>query len=163
LEWAISEARQCDFGLFVFSRDGRWGNKPNGNVLLELGLFIGNLGPKRCFILKDAGTTVPSDLGGRILAEYDADEFERTGASALENACALIRAAVKRRSNTLADEITGLWLETKDVSQEEGPYSLVQFDVEGGGLKVRGRSYDRHGMKRVDWPNELNETWIPGE
>src|SRR5205085_7337740 len=102
LEWAMSESKQCDFGLFVFSRDRRWGNKPNGNVLLELGLFIGSLGPNRCFIIKAAATTVPSDLGGRILAEYDAKEFERAGASALENACARIRGAVKRRSNTLA-------------------------------------------------------------
>ena len=113
LEWAMSESKQCDFGLFVFSRDRRWGNKPNGNVLLELGLFIGSLGPNRCFILKAADTTVPSDLGGRILAEYDAKEFERAGASALENACARIRGAVKRRSNTLADEIAGLWMELR--------------------------------------------------
>jgi len=161
LEWAISEAQQCDFGLFVVSPDSRWGHKPNGNVLLECGLFIGNLGPDRCFILKTKGQEVPSDLKGRILAQYDAKEFERDGAAALEQACVAILGAVERRTKTLIDEIRGLWLERKDVGEAEGPFSLVEFDVKAGAPKVRGRSYDRDGVERVNWPNELSVCWIP--
>ena len=161
LEWAISEAHQCDFGLFIVSPDSRWGRKPNGNVLLELGLFIGTLGPDRCFILKTRDQEIPSDLKGRILAQYDPAEFERGGAAALEQACVAILGAVKRRKKTLLDDIRGLWLETKDVGEAEGPFSLVEFDVTAGAPKVRGRSYDRSGIERVNWPNELSECWVP--
>jgi len=49
----------------------------------------------------------------------------------------------------------------KEVGEDEGPLSLIEFDVQGSVLKVRGRSYDRQGARRVDWPNEFNESWIP--
>jgi len=162
LEWAISEARQCDFGLFVFAPDSRWGQRPNGNVLLEYGLFAAGLGPDRCFILKARDTEVPSDLSGRILADYEAAEFKRNGAVALDQACAAIRGAVERRRKTLLDEIQGLWLERKKgVGKAEGPLSLVQFDARGGTARVRGRSYDRNSAERVNWPNELSVCWVP--
>src|SRR6476620_4810090 len=128
LEWAISEARQCDFGLFVLTPDSRWGHRPNGNVLLEYGLFAAALGPDRCFILQARNTVIPSDLRGRILADYGAAEFKRNGAAALRPACAAIRGAIKRRRKTLMDEIQGLWLERKTgVEKVEGPLSLVEF------------------------------------
>lgn len=162
LEWAISEARQCDFGLFVLAPDSRWGQKPNGNVLLEYGLFAAALGPDRCFILQARNTAIPSDLRGRILADYGATEFKRNGAAALRRACAAIRGAIERRRKTLMDEIQGLWLERKTgVEKVEGPLSLVEFDATGATARVRGRSYDRNSAERVNFPSELNVCWVP--
>lgn len=163
LEWAISEARRCDFGLFVLAPDSRWGRQPNGNVLLEYGLFAAALGPDRCFILKETGTKLPSDLGGRIIAKYDAGQFRKRGAAALDKACEEVRGALRRR-RSLADEVQGLWLERKrDVGKAEGPLSLVQFEVRGGTARVRGRSYNRKSVARVNWPDELNVCWLrPG-
>lgn len=69
-------AWEHDFGLFIFSRDdetrSRGGTKPSprDNVLLELGLFLGTLGPDRTFVSKiqgkrkDQKVKVPSDLDG---------------------------------------------------------------------------------------------------
>lgn len=164
LEWVISEARQHDFGLFVLAPDNRWGRRPNGNVLLEYGLFAAALGPERCFILKARDTEVPSDLKGRIIAEYSAADFRKKGAVALARACAAIRGAVELRRKTLLDEIQGLWLERKKaVGKAEGPLSLVEFYVRGGVARVRGRSYSRKSVARVAWPDALNECWVrPG-
>lgn len=162
LEWAISEARRCDFGLFVLAPDNRWGDRPNGNVLLEYGLFAAGIGPDRCFILQAMNTVIPSDLRGRILADYDAKEFRRKGAAALTTACVAIRGAIERRQKTLVDEIQGLWLERKTgVDRVEGPLSLVEIDASGATARVRGRSYDRNSAERVSWPNELNVCWVP--
>jgi hypothetical protein len=161
LDWAISEMKQCDFGLFVLSPDDRHGHQANPNVLLELGLFIGSRGPEYGFVLKEKKLDLPNDLKGRILAEYDAEEFKDNGSAALDDACRIILGAIQRREQTFMDEVRGLWLEEKAVGEMEGPYSLVEFDVKAGLPKVRGRSYDRKGKEHINWPDRLSEYWIP--
>lgn len=73
-------AREHDFAVFVFSPDDEvtsrdeTGMAPRDNVVFELGLFSSALGPRRTFVLKDAGASVkvPSDLAGVGYATYTA-------------------------------------------------------------------------------------------
>ncbi len=57
-----------DFAVVIATPDGRDTTDntsiPRGNVLVELGWFIGKLGRNRVCILKDTAVTLPSDFGG---------------------------------------------------------------------------------------------------
>src|SRR4051812_21172452 len=73
LQSLASSLTTFDFGVFVFSPDDlaivRGQEQPavRDNVILELGLFIGELGQTRCFILTPSGADelpIPTDLLG---------------------------------------------------------------------------------------------------
>jgi PAS domain-containing protein len=72
LENLVNAASRFDFAILVITaddvvtRDGVQYYSPRDNVLFELGLFIGRLGPDRTFILcsKDPAVRLPSDLSG---------------------------------------------------------------------------------------------------
>jgi hypothetical protein len=160
LQWALSKVDGCSYGVFVFAPDGRWGGQINGNVLLELGLFIARHGAERCFILREASVEVPADLRGIITADYSGEQFAQDPAAALVPAVRKIRSALRRRL-TLADEILGLWLEDKAEADSEGRYALVEFRSIKGELKLFGRSYDESGTARLEWPKHVNACSIP--
>jgi hypothetical protein len=162
LQWALSKVDHCSYGIFVFARDPRWGGQINGNVLLELGMFIARHGAERCFILRESGVEVPADLRGIITADFALDEFERDAAAALAPAVRKVRGALRRRL-TLADEVLGLWLEDKAAADAEGRYALVEFRMVKGELKVHGRSYDESGAARLEWPKHVNTCFVPAD
>ncbi len=77
-------ASTVDFAIFYFAEDLRYVvNSPektkdkktkyatSANVILEYGMFLMTLGPKRVSILLDGNTTVPSDLGGLLVSKID--------------------------------------------------------------------------------------------
>jgi Predicted nucleotide-binding protein containing TIR-like domain len=74
----MRQARESDFGIFVFSGDdtvqirGRQQRVPRDNVVYELGLFSGFLRPSRCFFVvpEDMPIHLPSDLQGITCARY---------------------------------------------------------------------------------------------
>lgn len=92
-----------DFGIFVFSPDDE--TKMRGsvletvrdNVLFELGLFIGKLGKRRCFIVvpDNIDLHIPSDLVGVTPAKYSGKRDKSEIAAALGPACHEIRQAMK--------------------------------------------------------------------
>ncbi|GAB0152334.1 TIR domain-containing protein [Marinobacterium sp. BA1] len=92
----------CDYGAFVFNPDDvtlmRGENKAvvRDNVLFELGLFIGKLSKKRCFIIAPSEPAIhlPSDLWGFSIATYDAEREDIAGA--IGPACHEIRQAIKK-------------------------------------------------------------------
>lgn len=164
LDWAVQESRTRQFGLFLLTPDDQWGLQSNGNVLFELGLFVGAVGPERSLIVtprpvEPQKSVVPTDLRGRIAAEFDAEAFARDGAAALEAPCRKIIETLRHRlRDSLVDRVRGLWLEEKLEAQDpEGVYSLVQFDAEGVEPVVRGRSYRPDGSRFVDWPGPLSQ------
>jgi hypothetical protein len=162
LDWAVEQSRTRQFGLFLLTPDVQWGGRPNGNVLLEYGLFVGALGSERCWIVRPEGFELPADVRGRIAADFDAEAFARDGPAALEEPCHKILETLRHRlRDSLVDRVRGLWLETRHGPQDpEGTYSLVQFDAVGVEAKVSGRSYRPDGSRFVDWPGPISQCWV---
>ncbi|MCA1669499.1 MAG: nucleotide-binding protein [Thermomicrobia bacterium] len=94
-----------DFATFVFSPDdirmvrGDVQHEVRDNVLFELGLFIGRLGRKRCFIMSPQSTDlrIPSDLRGITTTYYDASRCDDNLLAAVGNAAFDIETAIKKR------------------------------------------------------------------
>lgn len=71
LEALIDEAKKCDFALLLLTADdkvisrGRKGDSPRDNMLFELGLFMGEIGRDRTYLVTpDVDIKLPSDLDG---------------------------------------------------------------------------------------------------
>ncbi|WP_375320628.1 TIR domain-containing protein [Aliivibrio logei] len=101
---SITEALNAsDFGIFVFSPDdetvmrGTVNNTVRDNVLFELGLFIGKLGKRRCFIIMpdNVDLHIPTDLVGVTPAKYAGARDKSEIAASLGPACHEIRQAMK--------------------------------------------------------------------
>ncbi len=83
LQVILDYSQKSDFGLFVMAPDDRSVIKDQeqysvrDNVLFEIGVFMGALGPKRTFVLwpsKFSGKLrLPSDLHGLTMVEYGID------------------------------------------------------------------------------------------
>ncbi|MUL04346.1 hypothetical protein GNP89_19470 [Aliivibrio fischeri] len=101
---SITEALNAsDFGIFVFSPDdetvmrGTVNDTVRDNVLFELGLFIGKLGKRRCFIIMpdNVDLHIPTDLVGVTPAKYAGARDKSEIAASLGPACHEIRQAMK--------------------------------------------------------------------
>jgi hypothetical protein len=100
---SITEAlKASDFGIFVFSPDdettmrGDVSDTVRENVIFELGLFIGKLGKRRCFIVMpdNINLHIPTDLVGVTTAKYSGTRDESEIAASLGPACHEIRQAM---------------------------------------------------------------------
>jgi hypothetical protein len=101
---SITEAlNSSDFGIFVFSPDdetkmrGNVSDTVRDNVIFELGLFIGKLGKRRCFIVlpDNIDFHIPTDLVGVTPAKYSGERDKSELAAALGPACHEIRQTMK--------------------------------------------------------------------
>jgi hypothetical protein len=102
LDDLVRAANGFDFGVFVFAQDDVLRMRDmqhtavRDNVLFELGMFIGKLGPRRSFFVvpEPAGDLhLPSDLQGITPAKYDAQNSNPQVAVA--PACFEISRAIK--------------------------------------------------------------------
>ena len=82
LDDLVQVANGYDFGVFVFAPDDilkmreKQYSAVRDNVVFELGVFVGRLGPERCFFVvpeADDQLHLPSDLSGIIPAKYDSE------------------------------------------------------------------------------------------
>lgn len=79
LESLVHAVDEYDFAVLVLTADDlvksrdAFSSVPRDNVLFELGLFMGGIGPKRTFIVYDrtAGLRLPSDLAGVSAATFE--------------------------------------------------------------------------------------------
>lgn len=102
-------SRHAEFAVFVFAPDDvvhmRGARQPavRDNVIFELGLFVGALGPQRCFFLIPHGADMhlPSDLIGVEPLRYDADRRDGNLRAALGPACNRIRQSLRAAPVTL--------------------------------------------------------------
>jgi hypothetical protein len=101
---SITEALESsDFGVFVFSPDdetkmrGSVSDTVRDNVIFELGLFIGRLGKRRCFIVMPDNIDfhIPTDLVGVSPATYSGERDRDEIAASLGPACHEIRKSMK--------------------------------------------------------------------
>lgn len=87
--------RTSDFAIFVFSPDDVSMMRDNtdkvvrDNVLFELGLFIGRLGPERCFFLVPdlEKMRLPTDLFGVNPTKYESGRSDSNWEAAVDPAC----------------------------------------------------------------------------
>jgi hypothetical protein len=94
----MRQVLESDFGVFVFSGDdtaeirGQLFTIPRDNVIYELGLFSGALGPSRCFYVvpQDQSVHLPSDLLGVTLGKYQR-RLDNNWTAALNNFCSDVR------------------------------------------------------------------------
>ena len=73
------------------------------NVIFELGMFIGQLGKKRCFIVSPRSQDsfrIPTDLFGVTYATYDLNREDDNLSAALNPACNKIRQAIEKVQRT---------------------------------------------------------------
>ena len=101
--------RQAKFAIFVFTPDDvlhmRGSALPvvRDNVIFELGLFVGALGPRRCFFVVpfEHEMHLPSDLVGVEPLRYVADRRDGNLRAALGPACNRVRHALRAEPATL--------------------------------------------------------------
>ncbi len=125
---SITEAlNSSDFGIFVFSPDdetkmrGTTANTVRDNVIFELGLFIGRLGKRRCFIVMPDTVDfhIPTDLVGVSPAKYSGARARSEIAASLGPACHEIRNIMK---------LQGLYSESKISPIKIPANNLDNFD-----------------------------------
>lgn len=95
----VVQARRCHYAVFVVAPDdvvvvrGQAEPTARDNVIFELGLFIGSLGPERCFVLqpRDVSIHLPSDLLGLQPLTYAPDRQDGNLLAALGPAAQKLR------------------------------------------------------------------------
>jgi hypothetical protein len=99
----IARAEVTDFAAIFLTPDdesvvrGEYLRTPRDNLVFELGLFIGRLGPERVFLLSPRdGVDLPSDLQGVTPITYRTDREDEDTQNAVNPAATDIRNAVKR-------------------------------------------------------------------
>lgn len=99
LDDLIEKTRNTDFAIFIFSPEdvavirSREKYVVRDNVVFELGLFIGGIGKRRCFIVKprDVDLHFPSDLLGITPVDFELNRQDKDLASALTYASTQIK------------------------------------------------------------------------
>jgi Predicted nucleotide-binding protein containing TIR-like domain len=109
LDNLLSVPSNNDFGIFIFINDdisrirGNELNSVRDNVIFELGLFMGALGRKRCFIVKPQNQDIyiPSDLDGFNFITYvsEKDRSDQNLSAALSPATNKIRNIINQWKN----------------------------------------------------------------
>ena len=104
LDALVSSTEQADFAILILTPDdvvesrGTTVPAARDNILFELGLFMGAIGPRRTFIVSDrtANVRLPSDLAGITYATYAPPQFRTPGSlrAALGAACVQIEEAM---------------------------------------------------------------------
>jgi Predicted nucleotide-binding protein containing TIR-like domain len=95
----MNQVRCSDFAIFVFTADdvmtvrGELFSVPRDNVIYELGLFSGALGPNRCFFIvpRGSGMHLPSDLLGIKPGEYNNKRADGNMRAAVGPFCGEVR------------------------------------------------------------------------
>jgi hypothetical protein len=95
----LTAAHRTDFAVLIVTPDdsvvSRGEQRPaaRDNVIFELGLFLGSLGPRRVFIIRPRGQDLrlPSDLAGITVLNYNADRKDGNLRAAVGPAATAIR------------------------------------------------------------------------
>ncbi|HLG49984.1 MAG TPA: nucleotide-binding protein [Reyranella sp.] len=99
----LTELEHSDFGLFILSPDDvtairdKQKQTVRDNVIFELGMFLGRLGPERCFFAIPKGIEdlhLPTDLSGLTPVTFEPNRQDRNLVAALGPACNRIRKAL---------------------------------------------------------------------
>jgi len=174
----IAALRSADFGIFVFSPDdvtemrGTESRTVRDNVLFELGLFIGRLGPERCFFLVPDGSSdlrLPSDLAGVTPGRYESDRSDGNWTAALNPACMQIKLQIDRLKS-FQDVIPTEADSKKGTLTSTGSLSSAPLDAGGIIAKYYKKSIlltgntqsEKNRIKEIgSWNRSLNGWIVP--
>jgi len=102
LQSLVAALDRFDFAILILTPDDVVSSRdvssqaPRDNVLFELGLFMGRLGPTRTFVVcSDAAMKLPSDLAGVTLAHYDSRRIASEPKAAMSPACFDVRQSIR--------------------------------------------------------------------
>lgn len=133
LDSLIDALETFDFGIFVFSPDDitimRGTEKPavRDNVIFELGMFIGNLGKERAFILAPRGSedkiSFPTDLLGLTPALYDPNRQDGNILAAIGPACSKISKSITKQGNRVEVPFVAISVQQSEITQDIPNYS----------------------------------------
>lgn len=139
----LERLKITDYGIFVFSLDdtvkirGEEEKTVRDNVILELGLFMGTIGQKNCFIVTPNSSEkihLPTDLTGMTLLTYNAKRKDGNIKAALGPSVNKIRNAIgkigitkKKVSDDLVEQIDKIGLNAFYASRED--YSKYRTDA----------------------------------
>jgi hypothetical protein len=165
----LAQFHSFDGAVFVFSPDDtaviRGKEQPvvRDNVLFELGLFIGKLGPEKCFILKPRTFSelhFPSDLLGLTPASYDGERSDRNVTAAVGPACNKIRKALQPVSVSATPVQSHEPIEAFIVTHPlrlffTPPNRSKRMRFEPEGRIVEGNNRNEHSWRVVDGKLEL--------
>ena len=172
-------ADQADFAVLVLTPDDvttsrrKKRSAPRDNVIFELGLFMGRLGRKRCFMIheKKADLKLPTDLLGVKSATFIRPSHGNWK-GALNALCSLIAKQIgkveprhKLSSDALAAQasirtfckkVAGAWWERITV---EDPSAISFFHIEHeaslNSVSLRGSSYNQEGALIAHWTSVM--------
>ena len=148
IESLIAESKTSDFAIFLFCKDDEGVSKevecqfPRDNVILEAGLFMGELGRERVFTLVEEGVKTPSDLLGVTLPTFEYSDNPTIRNSSIKNEIGKIRRIV---------ESVG----TRDVLLPE--LMLPQVDELAGLEDVIKHEYER-AKSKYTWTHKYHIT-----
>lgn len=138
----IENAKEKDFGVFVFSLDDtvtiRNDKKLSirDNVLLEFGLFVGAIGLERCFIILPNDVEkfhLPTDLNGLTFLTYNPNRRDKN-----------VSAALGPASNKIKKALTSNMDEKKPIKDS------LQFQINASGLNEMYLNRDDYNRFRKD-------------
>ena len=101
----MAEAKRSDFSVFVFTPDDialirkESESVVRDNVIFELGLFIGELGHERCFLIapRNRPLHMPTDLLGLTPLDFEPERSDGNRTAAVGRACNAIRQELRQR------------------------------------------------------------------
>lgn len=116
LESLVAMLDRFDFAVLVLTPDDILRvqdtalQAPRDNVMFELGLFMGRLGPARTFAIcsNARDLKLPSDLAGVTLARFNKEDVTRDVAAALGPPCFQIRQAIRDLGLSDAKRLHGI-------------------------------------------------------
>ena len=152
LESLVEELNGIDFGLFVFAPDDVTKIRSaelqttRDNVIFELGLFIGSLGQKRCFIIQPREVPdfhLPTDLLGFITANFEQPRRREWLQAALGPAYNRIRREIQEFEPS--DDVASMILSNFSQHERQHLLNLAQGHTEG----YQGQSSLRGELRRL--------------
>ena len=152
----VKSLSRFEFAVFVFSPDdtvklrGTEFLAVRDNVIFELGLFMGALGPSRCFYLvpRSVGALhLPSDLAGITPLTYNAARSDGNLLAALGPACNEIRNAIKLHAKAAASACLSDRTQSFAASTENSSEKLQRYlDSWNGEVLTKARELVRTGV-----------------
>lgn len=160
----IDQLDETDFAIFILAPDDITKIRDKSvvsvrdNVIFELGLFSGRIGPERCYMVVPRGDDelhLPTDLLGMTPALYDPDRQDGNMVAALGPACNRIRKSMKQLGPSAPSKIErdAVIIENEDTGlceDENDCISIIQ-----SWMGNRPSSDNRHAMRFSEVDREL--------